>query len=92
MFGTAKKKVVGVFQQGFILQKLGDIQAEKTSITKECSKLVAACYDGFKDESNLTKARFSFWVNRKKKKLTVTQRPPNLEFLPPTTEIFQLHV
>ena len=84
MFGTAKKKVVSVFQQGFILQKLGDIE--------ECSQLVAACYDGFKDESNLTKARFSFWVNRKKKKLTVTQRPPNLEFLPPTTEIFQLHV
>ena len=51
MFGIGKK-IVSVLQQGFYLQKLVDIQSEKTSIVEECSKFVAACY-GFKDESNL---------------------------------------
>ena len=49
MFGIGKKKIVSVLQQGFHLQKLGDIQSEKTSIIEECSKFVAACY-GFKGE------------------------------------------
>ena len=53
MFGIGKKKIVSVLQQGFQLQKLGDIQSEKTLINEECSKFVAACY-GFKDKSNLT--------------------------------------
>ena len=91
MFGIEKKKIVSVLQQGFHLQKFGDIESEKTSIIEECSKFVAACY-GFKGELNLTKARFSLWVKRTKKKLTATQRPTKSESLPPTTEVFQLNV
>ena len=87
MFGIGKKKVVSVLQLGFYIQKLVDIQSEKTSIVEECSKFVAAFY-GFKDDSNVTKVRFSLWVKRTKKKLAVTQRPPKLESPPPTTEMF----
>ena len=58
MFGIGKWKIISVLQQGFHLQKFGNIQSEKTSIIEECSKFMGACY-GFKDESNLTKARFS---------------------------------
>ena len=82
MFGIGKKKIVSVLQQGFHLQKLGDIQSEKTSIIEECSKFVAACY-GFKGESNLTKARFSLWVKRTKKKLTATKKVTTVR-IPPT--------
>ena len=91
MFGIGKKKIVSILQQGFHLQKLVGIQSEKTSIIEECSKFVAACY-GFKDESNLTKARFFLWVRRTMKNLTTTQRLPKLESLPPTTGVFQLNV
>ena len=31
-------------------------------------------------------------TKKTKKKLTATQRPPKLEFLPPTTAVFQLNV
>ena len=82
MFGIGKKKIVSVLQQGFHLQKLGDIQSEKTSIIEECSKFVAACY-GFKGKSNLTKARFSLWVKRTKKKLTATKKVTTVR-IPPT--------
>ena len=67
LFGIAKKKIVSVLLQGFLLQKLCDIQSEKALIIKECSKFVAAC-SGFKGNLNLTKARFFFWVKKKKKK------------------------
>ena len=53
IFGIGKKEIASALQR-----KLGDIQSKKTSVIEECSKFVAACY-GFKDESNLTKARFS---------------------------------
>ena len=43
-------------------------------------------------DSSVTKARFSLWVKRKKKKLIATQRPPKLESLPPMTEVLQLNV
>ena len=52
---------------------------------------MVACH-GFKDESNLTKPRFSLSTKRTKKKLTATQRPPKIESVPPTTEVFQLNV
>ena len=91
MFGIGKKKIASVLQQGFHLQKLDIIQSEKTSINEKCSRFVVACY-GFTNESNLTKARFSLWVKRTMKKLTVTQRPPKLELLPPRTDVFHLNV
>ena len=43
-------------------------------------------------DSSVTKARFSLWVKRKKKKLIATQRPPKLESLPSMTEVLQLNV
>ena len=79
-------------QNGQNLESLGNVNASSDSITKESTRFVAAFYGIKLDEDDLSKARFTLWANKTKKKLSTALKPPKLESLPPTTEVFHLNV
>jgi len=92
MYGIGKKKVFKVLQHWNQLEKLGDVNATKESVLEESTKFVAACYGIKINKANLSEARFSLWAKQTKKKLCASLKPPKLESLPPTTEVFNLNV
>ncbi|XP_066928156.1 uncharacterized protein [Clytia hemisphaerica] len=92
MLGIGKKKVKNALKKGYKLESLGNINASEESILEDSTKLIAACYGIKLDEPDLSKARFFLWAKRTKKKLSTTLKPPKLESLPPTTEVFLLNV
>ena len=92
MHFIGKKKAKNVLQSGHELLSLGDVNAVEDTIIQESTKFVSACYGIKSDEADLSKARFSLWAKRTKKKLSATLKPPKLECLPPTNEVFCLNV
>ena len=88
LFGIGKKTVVKILKQNISLTRLGNTNSPIKEIYEESSRLVAACY-GVKNETSLSKVRFTVCGKRTGKKLTST---PKLESLPPTTEVFLLNV
>ena len=92
MHRIGKKTFKNVLKKGYEFKSLGDINATEESILQESTKFVAACYGITLDEPGLSTARFSLWAKRTKKKLSTSLKPPTLESLPPTTEVFRLNV
>ena len=67
------------------------LYATQDSIIRESDNFVSACYGIKSDQADL-KHGFLYGPREQRKKLFATLKPPKLECLPPTNEVFRLSV
>ena len=76
-------------KSGLTLRKLGCVTEDMDEVVPEATKVIAACY-GFPAETTMTALRLKVWTSKMGNiKLNTS---PELQSLPPTSEVFVDHV
>ncbi|MEL7308361.1 MAG: hypothetical protein AAGK05_11175 [Pseudomonadota bacterium] len=87
-YGIGKTTVLKVLQSGLSLSLLGHVDASFSSVLKQATDFLIACY-GLKSCSTMSQARLRAWATKTGKGYTST---PRLCSLPPTSEAFEQNV
>ena len=86
-YDIAKGTVVKQLKKGLQLLQLGDTESDSADTLQECSEFISSCYGS--PTTNMTDCRIKTWRVKTGKARKIA---PQLKYLPPTSESFELNV